>query len=196
MPQQIRFSIWFSVILLAAFAVGYWTWTESLSDQYTVQNSPPPPLFAKEGKGELQGWQIYRNEEYGFEVKYPESWFEKSGDAVRFSNVADHQNLTEENLREVSSFTIIFHADANESRLLISQWFSETFNLVKDDILSQSEVVLSGQQVLRIEVSEVGRKVHYYIPKEIHILEIVFNLDQSKFIKTYNQILSTFRFID
>lgn len=83
MHRRIRFPYWLIIILLAAFAVGYFAWSESLRDDPSMTANSPNPLFSKEGAkgelergevGELLGWQTYRNEEYGYQINYPKSW--------------------------------------------------------------------------------------------------------------------------
>ncbi|MDP3741662.1 MAG: hypothetical protein Q8R08_05070 [bacterium] len=77
MNQKINFPYWLIVIILAAFAVGYWAWTESLHDEnieYGMLNieRTSPSTTLGDIPSAVEGWQTYRNEEYGFEVKYPD----------------------------------------------------------------------------------------------------------------------------
>ncbi len=87
MTQKIRFSIWFTLVLLAAFAVGYYAWSESLkkpdyesgimnygNKQVSSTPSEASPVVTERSTTGVEGWQTYRNEEYGFEVKYPGDW--------------------------------------------------------------------------------------------------------------------------
>ena len=81
MGQKIRFSIWFSIILVAAFVVGYLAWAKATFNwpyDYEVVSGPivDSPSTSLGASGDIAGWKIYRNEEYGFEFKYPSSWIE------------------------------------------------------------------------------------------------------------------------
>ncbi len=74
MDKPLKFSIWFSVIITAVFIVA-WLWVQEYSapGPYDLE----PVNIVRNGSGNLprdevlRGWQTYRNEEYGFEVKYP-----------------------------------------------------------------------------------------------------------------------------
>ena len=96
MHQKTRPSIWFTIVILASFGVGYYAWSESLRDeQNIIQNSPSAPSLTKEGVGgvpereSFQGWQTYRNEEYGFEVKYPAK-FRTAGKIAKNSSIGTY----------------------------------------------------------------------------------------------------------
>ena len=57
-------------ILVIAVGVGYWMWNKAQEPAFI-------PASSNEGNGvgsepDQAGWKTYRNEEYGFEMKYPE----------------------------------------------------------------------------------------------------------------------------
>jgi hypothetical protein len=79
--MKIRFSVWFSITLVAAFLVGYLTWA------YTYQNWPFDGVYIPYPDKHVQleqtlNLKTYTNAEYGFSFNYPASWgdvtFEKT----------------------------------------------------------------------------------------------------------------------
>ena len=65
----------------------------------TIQSPPstPTPSSQPQTSGtedftlsEIEGWQTYRNEEYGFEVKYPLDWESIQGDQSGLRNQTDY----------------------------------------------------------------------------------------------------------
>ncbi len=71
MNRQVRFLIWFPIILVAAFAVGYLFWQQALiPGPYDIE---PVNVVRHQTAENLDtsNWKTYRNEKYGFEIKYP-----------------------------------------------------------------------------------------------------------------------------
>lgn len=68
-------ALWFSIILVLAFAVGYLAWAKSNETWPFDGTIFPYPEHKQETKDdETAGWKTYRNEEFGFEFKYPSDW--------------------------------------------------------------------------------------------------------------------------
>lgn len=71
MTAKLRFSVWFSVIVVAAFAVGYLVWAKSNSAWPYDQSFIPYPE-SRQGAGSA-GTKLYTDANYGFSFRYPDN---------------------------------------------------------------------------------------------------------------------------
>jgi len=85
--RKISTPIAISVILILAVVVGiidYWQYIKIRDFEFEMTESKIPEKEKKED--EIVNWQVYRNEEYGFEFKYPDDW-------VYFEEEEKHEEL-------------------------------------------------------------------------------------------------------
>ncbi len=131
------------------------------------------------------GWQTYQNEEFGFEFKYPKEWnFPNPNLSPRGSFVvkSDFDNLTD------AHFLIdaIGHAVDSPS---IKKEFKKTIFAGKE---AEEFNLIDEERILReIRIIEIDGKW----TKDNNIFYYVEN-DKKDLIPIFNQILSTFKFID
>jgi hypothetical protein len=70
-PQKPFCSVVFlitSFIILLAFSAWFWVYATPKQDQYQI---PLENINIATSTDEIAGWETYKNEEYGFEIKYP-----------------------------------------------------------------------------------------------------------------------------
>ncbi len=138
---------------------------------------------------ETATWKTYRNEEYGFEVKYPNGWYEKHyypGDLVELQNVKD------EGVR------ISIMIKDNPQKLSLNDFLSWCYR-------DKSTCSLEDITVAGVDAAEIIQSVDFgagwpciYIPKEDKIFAISYAKTSSAgdYLPIFNQILSTFKFLD
>ncbi len=170
-----------------------------------------PDAGGKCTKADISDWQTYRNEEYGFEFKYPGDW--EVGQAVRA--VVELSKYEQGN--EPRPIFINFQIEDNDRNLTIKDWLDQ-FDKFDDGYYSSQEIkeiaseqipgfaqerepyvdsVKSWEQYVGME----GGWVKYiFVPKanKIYVIYITSQIDLSIFkreLDEFDQILSTFRFI-
>jgi len=87
---------------------------------------------------DMKGWKTYRNEEMGFEVKYPVDWVVKEGRTEKEISFGQEKEVELENQDEEqkvfkSGFTVVFYEDqsdlpSNINNLSLEDWLDKEYS--------------------------------------------------------------------
>jgi hypothetical protein len=188
-----------SVIAIAFIGYAGW-WMVAFNGN--VNNSSVVPTLPKnndvvstiENQTLVANWKTYKNATMGFEIKYPASWYvEETSDSVHFSNVKVFSELGNENVKNESYVGI--RIEGGNGQLPIKNWFEKSVAFVMEP-KSVEFVTVGGHPAVRAKPSEgIGERLNYYITSGDDVVEVTFPMDVEKFIQTYEQMLSTFKFL-
>lgn len=148
------------------------------------------------GINETAGWQTYRNEEYGFEVKYPDSWTAKedrslmNGLSISFMSPENFQKNEKEKpvLSEYGDLFVNIKEDFSFSSA--KDWLNWYYKNLSTPP-SYDEVIVNG--VLGISfISPIDNSRELMFIKNNFAYNLMVSIDS----ESTHQILSTFRFIE
>lgn len=142
------------------------------------QTSPPTP---QSQALDTSIWQTYRNDELGFELKYPESWQAKQTTAqkVLIGNV-DGDN---------SQQLLIERIDENEANVSLDEWINER-------TVEEAPQKINFGNTNGYRVDEGNFSHLYFMDKNRTVFVAFFQRNSSGDLTVLDQILSTFRFVD
>lgn len=194
------------VVTLLAAGVVYLLVREPSSSETIVDGNNQLPIGAdnlEQDQDETANWQTYRNEEYGFEVKYPEDllvvdpFYGPDSTGYDFSIMISNDRNPfvyscgiEDGL--CSSNYAIYISTRNKK--LHEGTLQEVISFSTNESSKQEPIIINGLNFVK-----AGNPPMYFIENN----DIIYSFSQfsgdvveEKSRKIYNQILSTFKFID
>ncbi len=151
-----------------------------------------PVVF--EGEEDISDWKVYRNEKYGFEIKYPNNWIieKNSEESINFWT-EDRYKLNSEMMFSKGASHLSHNLGievANE------KWSKEKIDEnLKNNEIQKEEIYLNNIKIIKfLKKSDEGDLYLNCIQKN-NIYIIIYKNDSTSE-KEFNQILSTFKFIE
>ena len=194
MPNRSLSKIWVVVVLIiVVVGIGIFAW------QYFG-------VPTEKVKDETAKWQTYRNEEYDFEVKYPEKWPNpeefKEAKKVEFSS-EDYQRKIINNVpfELISGMSVTIEEFQKVPTDITWQEFVE--GKIIGYIVSQEFVSIEGKEVYKTTLEDPTTTEYTEIIQFPSQGGTIFDLsftalkkDREKSLKIFNQMFSTFRFLE
>jgi hypothetical protein len=186
------------IVIILSIVVGVLALRCSFKEEQLYQ---PPKIE----KSETADWKTYRNEEYGFEIKYPKEWYEKNyypSDIVELQNIDGELYISTggpcAKCVKDQGVRISIMVDDNPEKLPSSEYLSWCLN--NASTCSYKPIKLGS-----IDAVQVIKSVDFgagwptiYISKEdkIFIISYAKTSSANDFVATFDQILSTFNFLE
>ncbi len=212
-----------AILLLAALGLGWWVWSNQALAPAPIDNQPP--ISSATTSVDTSNWQTYRDEEYGFEFKYPSVWrvIDQRADSVVIVNYSREEErpvggLSSDmakigfSILDVREGDILDYLNILEEQLRqdwIAYMKTESLSRVaKRFVYRTTDLMISGFSVKQVTYFHVGEGGGYTTIARIPQLSRTSPIYQfwllsgddiqkhDNFVKTFDQILSTFRFIE
>jgi len=145
----------------------------------SVIPSPSPSAVADETKD----WQTYKNEQYGFEVRYPGDW-----------TLAQNNTVSkDEEISMLKNGSVAFHVSISQAKTTLDDWT----NKLKTETSSKENLIFNGLPAVKMVFNDfpgAPNTESYYFIKNNNLYSLSFTVPAVVDTLTENQILSTFKF--
>lgn len=188
--------IFILVILVAGFTC--WQYGEIRKEESNVLEVQIPEKRETAGSSSgflaTEGWNIYRNEEYGFEVRYPKGWMiENQGTYLLFYNP-----------KEQDIYPVQISFLENPEKLSTKEWIEDKISshaIFSIGVISEKNI--NGISVIKLTESgrvrlPQGDLIEGWFEKESVYAgrgNTIYNLTAVINHEYFNQMLSTFKFV-
>ena len=152
----IPFSLLLILTLVAFIGIGYWAY----KNRRTKINPQQKPIPTSTLSTDMSDWKTYKNEEFGFEIKYPKEFIlSENTDVVRIYS-KPYQCETENTPAYLPRIKI----DASEIKIEFIKIFGSNFqNIWKNSFGSKLEEVINGVKQQNYDCVEYfDGKIGYY----------------------------------
>ena len=190
------------VVFAGAGVFVYQTWWSAPSEPAVTQEAPTgttPTEFLYVGErveiDEIANWRTYRNEEFGFEVKYPQDWQAQGEVPYTFSITNGRANIT---IDPNGNGRGLYFTPKQESNITISEKSAERTDFLTDD----NKIFFSFVRLFGHNENGWDPDYNYILLDSSKGLEFEMLDDSTQVARgtvqdfsTLNQILSTFKVI-
>lgn len=165
-----------ALVVLVFIAGGVLVWKEKPS-QGLLQSETEKEVIISEG-ADRSDWKTYRNEEYGFEMKYPKEWDidneRSSSNEVVFSTGFAGS-------REAVSF------QKNANNITNDKWIQMNQTVHEGVILSQEDTTVGGLNARRIQTGEFSQAyIIFSNEKNIFVITTMGLIEKNKILETFS----------
>lgn len=174
--------IFFIVIIAGA----YWLTQQQMKNVVVPVDSPVPENNSVEVMNEIDGWETYVSEQFGFKLKYPKVFSDGQEITVKeYENYVGFSSPTE------WGFTISFQPNTLLDERI--QHIKDEYNINNWVLNDLGEVSFNGYDSHQLElVTDQDTSTFILLERKDGVIEI----DARKEIEAMSQILSTFEFTD
>lgn len=169
-------------------------------NQITSPNQTPDPVPTPSAD-QITDWKTYRNEEFGYELKYPVDWYitQPIVNPLEILSFKADQKETRQLGIPKKEISVGIYINKNMPYQTVIEWADQ-----KKVFSQREEIMVAGEKALRGRMSVIGLNNTVGIDKGfagailIHNnigYEIIYYPYNSTRINTYNKILPTFKFL-
>lgn len=140
---------------------------------------------------DMSNWETYRNEEYGFEFKYPSDYFEITTQEESLNFMHKSSGPTD--------YTLEFRISMRPSKeMSLESWIKTTILSYEENSLKNYDNVVGGKNTAIVNecTPHICWTAYYTFTKSGIFSILVFDEDTEEKELFTRQILSTFRFLD
>ncbi len=151
-----------------------------------------------------KNWELYKNEQYGYQIDYPPSWYVREIPEETLSNVTWYGSLVISNYKELEEkqpekwAKIEIDIYDNRDELGPEEWVSKQREDAQEPeyVIKEELLTINGQSVLRKQYESPGNVVYtVYISRGDKMYEIWLG-GHGVFDAVLNDMLQTFRFTE
>ena len=197
------------VVVLAVIAGGaIWGYLRMTEEEFKISPVDIPEKVTEDETADLvpsevEGWQVYRNEEYGFEFKHPKDW------TIKEATIEEAEEIIKQILLlspEDRTYMFGGWGDRRPIGIIVSEGSIEEYRKIYSEQKNTAIIKVNNYSAIR-EIRPYG-EIFYIIknPKKDMMvtfknwIEVIEGLlepsEKQELEKIFNQMLSTFRFLE